>query len=121
MIRHHGWTPKRLERLPKLLAEGLSAREIAERLGGGITKNAVVGMAHRLDLSFARSPTQQQLPADFVPPPEPVKATPIVIARDPKKDPSLCAIPGCTKTRVRPYPHCQHHDQERIQAKRRAA
>ncbi len=41
------WTDQRVERLITLWSEGLSAAEIAERLGG-VTRNAVLGKLHRL-------------------------------------------------------------------------
>jgi GcrA cell cycle regulator len=44
------WTHERVEALTRLWAEGYSARQIAEKLGG-ITRNAVIGKAHRLNLS----------------------------------------------------------------------
>lgn len=43
------WTPERVEMLTRLWAEGLSARQIAAKLGG-VTRNAVIGKAHRLNL-----------------------------------------------------------------------
>lgn len=44
------WTDDRIELLTKLWAEGLSASQIAGRLGG-VTRNAVIGKVHRLGLS----------------------------------------------------------------------
>jgi GcrA cell cycle regulator len=44
------WTDERVELLKKLWAEGLSASQIAGRLGG-VTRNAVIGKVHRLGLS----------------------------------------------------------------------
>jgi GcrA cell cycle regulator len=44
------WTEERVELLTKLWAEGLSASQIAARLGG-VTRNAVIGKVHRLGLS----------------------------------------------------------------------
>ena len=44
------WTDERVETLKKLWAEGLSASQIAGRLGG-VTRNAVIGKVHRLGLS----------------------------------------------------------------------
>ena len=43
------WTDDRVELLKKLWAEGLSASQVAARLGG-ITRNAVIGKVHRLGL-----------------------------------------------------------------------
>src|ERR1700674_351036 len=44
------WTDERLELLKKLWSDGLSASQIAGRLGG-VTRNAVIGKVHRLRLS----------------------------------------------------------------------
>ena len=46
-----GWTDDRVELLSKLWSEGLSASQIAAQLGGGVTRNAVIGKVHRLGLS----------------------------------------------------------------------
>ncbi|MFN3867946.1 MAG: GcrA family cell cycle regulator [Hyphomicrobiaceae bacterium] len=44
------WTDERVELLKKLWSEGLSASQIAGRLGG-VTRNAVIGKVHRLGLA----------------------------------------------------------------------
>jgi GcrA cell cycle regulator len=44
------WNDERVELLKKLWSEGLSASQIAGRLGG-VTRNAVIGKVHRLGLS----------------------------------------------------------------------
>jgi len=44
------WTTERVELLKKLWSEGLSASQIAGRLGS-VTRNAVIGKVHRLGLS----------------------------------------------------------------------
>ena len=44
------WTDDRVDLLKKLWTEGLSASQIAGRLGG-VTRNAVIGKVHRLGLS----------------------------------------------------------------------
>lgn len=44
------WTEERVDILKKLWAEGLSASQIANRLGD-VTRNAVIGKVHRLGLS----------------------------------------------------------------------
>lgn len=43
------WTDERVEKLTKLWAEGLSASQIAAQLGG-VSRNAVIGKVHRLNL-----------------------------------------------------------------------
>jgi len=51
------WTDDRVEILTKLWAEGLSASQIATRLGG-VTRNAVIGKVHRLGLSGRATPSR---------------------------------------------------------------
>ena len=64
------WTDERVELLTKLWGEGKTAAEIAKELGG-VTRNAVIGKAHRLKLSNRVSPIQQNKK------PAPVKAPPV--------------------------------------------
>ncbi|MCB1513625.1 MAG: GcrA cell cycle regulator, partial [Hyphomicrobiaceae bacterium] len=40
------WTDERVELLKKLWSEGLSASQIASRIGG-VSRNAVIGKVHR--------------------------------------------------------------------------
>ena len=54
-----GWTDDRVGALKKLWLEGQSASQIAKQLGGGVTRNAVIGMVHRLGLSGRAAPSQQ--------------------------------------------------------------
>lgn len=49
------WTDKRIELLKTLWAEGLSGSQIAEKLGD-VTRNAVIGKAHRIGLSKRGEP-----------------------------------------------------------------
>src|SRR5512138_3617339 len=44
------WNDERVDALKKLWADGLSASQIAGRLGG-VTRNAVIGKVHRLGLA----------------------------------------------------------------------
>ncbi|RMB00593.1 GcrA family cell cycle regulator [Eilatimonas milleporae] len=52
------WTDERIEQLKKLWDEGLSASQIAKELGEGVTRNAVIGKAHRLGLKSRPSPVK---------------------------------------------------------------
>ena len=71
------WTDERVALLKKMWVEGKTAAEIASELGG-VTRNAVIGKAHRLKLSNRVSPIQQNTkkPAAAPKPPE--------AAREPK-------------------------------------
>ncbi|MBR2124314.1 MAG: GcrA cell cycle regulator [Acetobacter sp.] len=51
------WTEKLVEQLKQLWTDGLSTAEIGRRLG--ITKNAVIGKAHRLGLPSRPSPIRK--------------------------------------------------------------
>ncbi len=53
------WTDDRVATLTKLWSQGKSASEIAEVLGG-VTRNAVIGKAHRLGLSGRPSPIKKK-------------------------------------------------------------
>ncbi len=53
------WTDERVELLKKLWGEGLSASQIAGRLGG-VTRNAVIGKVHRLGLSGRATTTRMK-------------------------------------------------------------
>lgn len=52
------WTDERIAELMKLWQQGLSAAEIGRELG--VSKNAVVGKAHRLKLPSRPSPIKRQ-------------------------------------------------------------
>jgi GcrA cell cycle regulator len=55
------WTDERVELLKKLWTEGLSASQIAGRMGG-VTRNAVIGKVHRLGLSGRATPSRSPRP-----------------------------------------------------------
>ena len=50
------WTEDRVEILKTLWVKGLSASQIAIELGGGVTRNAVIGKVHRLKLAARAKP-----------------------------------------------------------------
>ncbi|MFC3052205.1 GcrA family cell cycle regulator [Kordiimonas pumila] len=52
------WTEDRIDQLKKLWDNGLSASQIAKELGEGVTRNAVIGKAHRLGLKSRPSPVK---------------------------------------------------------------
>tara|TARA_Y100001970_G_scaffold294331_1_gene450792 strand:+ start:100590 stop:101003 length:414 start_codon:yes stop_codon:yes gene_type:complete len=51
------WTPERVDQLRKLWDEGLTTSEIGKNIG--VSKNAVVGKAHRLELPSRPSPIRR--------------------------------------------------------------
>ena len=52
------WTDDRNSTLKSLWEKGLSASQIAAELGEGVTRNAVIGKAHRMGLSSRPSPVK---------------------------------------------------------------
>ena len=53
------WTESKVKKLTKLWEKNISAREIAEKLGDGISRNAVIGKANRLGLTKDLTPKQE--------------------------------------------------------------
>ena len=73
------WTEERIDQLKRLWGQGMTASQIAEELGG-VSRNAVIGKAHRLGLEARPSPVKggdasatsaaTAAPASATPPPE---------------------------------------------------
>src|SRR5215207_9206903 len=57
LILSMSWTDERIERLKKMWADGATASQIADELGG-VSRNAVIGKAHRLGLDARPSPVK---------------------------------------------------------------
>ena len=51
------WTDERIDRLKALWTQGMTASQIADELGG-VSRNAVIGKAHRLGLQSRPSPVK---------------------------------------------------------------
>ena len=51
------WTDERIDKLKTMWEKGMTASQIAEELGG-VSRNAVIGKAHRLDLQSRPSPVK---------------------------------------------------------------
>lgn len=72
------WTDERIEQLRSMWEKGLTASQIADELGG-VSRNAVIGKAHRLGLKSRPSPvkaTEKAKPARSAPVPKPAAPTP---------------------------------------------
>lgn len=54
-----GWTDERVERLKAMWGEGLSASQCAFHLGG-VTRNAVIGKVHRLNLPVRKGVAKER-------------------------------------------------------------
>jgi len=67
------WTDERIETLKTMWEAGQTASQIAEALGG-VSRNAVIGKAHRLELQARPSPVKanEPEPVAAAPAPEPV-------------------------------------------------
>lgn len=95
------WTEERIETLTRMWASGMTASQIAEELGG-ISRNAVIGKAHRLGLKPRPSPVKAndaaEAPAAPAPaaeakaPPAPAPAEKPVAAAP--AEPALAAKPA---------------------------
>ena len=53
------WTDERIDRLKALWLQGMTASQIADELGG-VSRNAVIGKAHRLGLQSRPSPVKHE-------------------------------------------------------------
>jgi GcrA cell cycle regulator len=74
------WTDERIDRLKELWTQGMTASQIADELGG-VSRNAVIGKAHRLGLQSRPSPVKpnegqsEAAPSPFEPEAEAEAAT----------------------------------------------
>src|SRR5256885_1832006 len=81
------WTEERIERLKKMWHDGATASQIADDLGG-VSRNAVIGKAHRLGLEQRPSPVK---PGEEK---EPRKAGPAAAAPKPAAPKSDATAPA---------------------------
>jgi GcrA cell cycle regulator len=122
------WTPEQIGQLTRLWSEGLSTAEIGKRLG--ISKNAVVGKAHRLHLNSRPSPIKRVGPRPAIARPRTTQARPAVqVAPAPAPQPAPTRVvelssqscrwpighPGdenfhfCTQRAIQGKPYCVEH------------
>lgn len=52
------WNDETIAELRRMWSEGMSASQVARQLGGGLTRNAVIGKVHRLGLSGREAPSR---------------------------------------------------------------
>jgi GcrA cell cycle regulator len=57
------WTEERNAQLKQLWNDGLSASQIARVMGGGVSRNAVIGRVHRMGLAGRATPRRERPPA----------------------------------------------------------
>ena len=123
------WTDDRVSVLKQLWGEGKTAAEIPKELGEGVTRNAVIGKAHRLKLSSRMSPIQQNVKkvksADKVNPPAPRRSSrkiPIHLGKElkmeelrdkmcrwPNGDPEENNFSFCGCETIEGSPYCEIH------------
>ena len=95
------WTDERIEKLTKMWEGGATASQIAEELGG-VSRNAVIGKAHRLGLKARPSPVKaNEKPARAAAPKkaktapaEPPAAKAVEVAPAPAPAPARPAAPA---------------------------
>jgi len=86
------WTDERIATLTKMWESGATASQIADELGG-VSRNAVIGKAHRLGLKARPSPVKANEPK---PAPRPKEAE----ARTPPKAPQARSGPKAVKPAI---------------------
>ncbi|MEQ1724426.1 MAG: GcrA family cell cycle regulator [Sphingopyxis sp.] len=94
------WTDERIETLKTLWEKGLTASQIAEQLGG-VSRNAVIGKAHRLDLKGRPSPVKAVEEAPAASARAAVKPAP---ARPARPAPAAAPRPAARPTPTAPAP-----------------
>ncbi|WP_114951938.1 GcrA family cell cycle regulator [Sphingosinicella terrae] len=81
------WTDERIERLKTLWSQGVTASQIADELGG-VSRNAVIGKAHRLGLQSRPSPVKASEAEGSTADPPAAKAPPAARADTPAEAPA---------------------------------
>jgi GcrA cell cycle regulator len=133
------WTEQRIEMLRRLWGQGQTASQIASALGG-VTRNAVIGKAHRLGVMVAQAksmmPLQRSLqqPQSSAPeavpsaPREPVRNYPPARAHGgtkscswPMGDPKQAGFHFCGEPSEPGRPYCASHCHQAYQRKSEAA
>lgn len=135
------WTEERVDQLKNLWTEGLSASQIARALGGGVTRNAVIGKVHRLGLAGRATPSRSDRPrlpsaprmstrAAYTPPPPVIEEDPLTLedgsfvsvltinnamCRWPIGDPSDNEFHFCGRKPKAGSPYCEAHARKAYQ------
>ena len=113
------WTDERIEKLTKMWEGGATASQIAEELGG-VSRNAVIGKAHRLGLKArpspvkandkAETPAPAAKPAPRAPAAEAPRAAPVATRPQPAAPPrpsAPAAVPTGAASSDTPAPPSQ--------------
>ncbi len=106
------WTDERVAQLRQLWGSGKSASEIADLLGG-VSRNAVIGKAHRLGLSGRPSPIKKKKAKAEIVEAKPAGATILNLTermcRWPIGDPKQPGFRFCGKPSMPNLPYCAEH------------
>lgn len=107
--------PELVQELSALWLDGLSASQIARKLGRGLTRNAIIGKVYRLGLenptmktNTPRSPRERKLPKCAplpIPVPPPPEAPPSLNLDIEQLTAATCRYPLGTEA---PYSYCGH-------------
>lgn len=86
------WTDERIDTLKTMWEAGQTASQIAEALGG-VSRNAVIGKAHRLGLQSRPSPVKPNDPAAAASTPVEAEPAPVAVEPAPAPAPAPAAAP----------------------------
>jgi GcrA cell cycle regulator len=101
------WNDDTIAALRQMWLEGMSASQVARQLGGGVSRNAVIGKIHRLGLSGREAPSRPRSLGGRPPGkatvrptassvPRPVPQRPVKVAAPPAPEPFCEAKPSAT-------------------------
>ena len=114
------WTDERTATLKRMWEGGSTASQIAEELGG-VSRNAVIGKAHRLGLKSRPSPVKANEKKKAAPAPKPApkpaakKAAPKPTAKPaPAPAPATKAGPSAPANQSQPMPNAGQNDLPKI-------
>src|SRR6476619_6977430 len=97
------WTDERIERLKKMWHDGATASQIADELGG-VSRNAVIGKAHRLGLEQRPSPVKPGEEKDLKKPASAAAAPKPAAPKAEPPRPAAAATPAPQATHAGPPP-----------------
>lgn len=107
------WTDERIEQLRNMWEKGLTASQIADELGG-VSRNAVIGKAHRLGLKSRPSPVKAVEKVS-----KPVKAAmpkPAAPAAAPRPAAPVAPRPAAAAPRPEPKPPAPASNEDGVEA-----
>ncbi len=87
------WTDERIDTLKTLWGQGMTASQIAEELGE-VSRNAVIGKAHRLGLESRPSPVRPNEPVASAAPAPEIESVPEPLSEPETEDEPAAAAPA---------------------------